>query len=174
MNGGGESYSGVVPAKQPKEGLGRPKEGLGRPKEVVEERPLTKENMGQSDSCQTQSRESETSGLDRVRQAAKEDKELPFTALLHHVTADLLGSSYASLKKPAAAGVDGVTWKEYGEGLEGRSIDLHGRIHRGALALNEDGVVSLSSDKVCRASSLMVSSTVAESLHPEKRWATTT
>jgi hypothetical protein len=69
MNGSGESYSGVVSVKQPNE-------GLGRPKEVAEERPLTKENAGQPNSCQTQSRKSESSGLDRVRQAAKEDKEL--------------------------------------------------------------------------------------------------
>ena len=62
MHGGGESYSGVVPAKQPNE-------GRGGPKEAVEGRPLTEENRGQSNSYRTQSRESETSGLDRVRQA---------------------------------------------------------------------------------------------------------
>ena len=67
-----------------------------------------------------------------MRQAAKEDKGLRFTALLHHVNIDLLRSSYQSLKKQAAAGVDGVTWEEYGEGLEDRLNDLHGRIHRGA------------------------------------------
>lgn len=125
MNGGEESYSGVVPAKQPNE-------GLGRSKEAVEGRALTKENMEQPDSYRTPGRESEPSGLDRVRQAAKEDKELRFTALLHHVTPELLGSSYQSLKKRAAAGVDGVTWQEYGEDLEERVSDLHRRIHSGA------------------------------------------
>ena len=69
----------------------------------------------------------------RVRaKAAKEDGKLQFTALLHHVSVDLLRSSYQSLKKRAAAGVDGVTREEYGEGLEERLTDLHGRIHRGA------------------------------------------
>jgi len=53
-------------------------------------------------------------------------------ALLHHVTVDLLRDSDHSLKKKAAAGVDGVTWREYGEGLEARISDLHGRIHLGA------------------------------------------
>ncbi len=125
MNGGGESYSGIVPAKQPNE-------SLGRPQEAVEGRPLTKENMEQLNLCRTPSRESEPNGLDRVRQAAKEDKGLRFTALLHHVNVDLLRSSYQSLKKRAAAGVDGVTWEEYGEDLEVRLADLHGRIHRGA------------------------------------------
>ena len=59
-------------------------------------------------------------------------KEVRFTALLHQGTDDLLRDSYHSLKKKAAAGVDGVTWREYGEGLEARISDLHGRIHRGA------------------------------------------
>lgn len=125
MNGKEESYSGVVPAKQPNE-------DLGGSQEAVEGRPLTEENMGESNLCRTQSRESKPNGLDRVREAAKKDKGLQFTALLHHVSIDLLRSSYYSLKRQAAAGVDGVTWKEYGEGLEERLADLHSRIHRGA------------------------------------------
>lgn len=88
--------------------------------------------MEQPDQCRTPSRESGPSGLDRVRQAAKGDKQLRFTALLHHVNVDLLRSSFHSLKRQAAAGVDGVTWQEYENGLEDRLIDLHGRIHRGA------------------------------------------
>jgi len=125
MYGGGESYSGVVPTKQPNE-------GRGRPQEVVEGRPLTKENMEEPNSCRTQSRESEPNGLDRVREAARKDGKLQFTALLHHVNIDLLRSSYYDLKKQAAAGVDGMTWEEYGQDLEARLADLHGRIHRGA------------------------------------------
>ncbi len=80
----------------------------------------------------TPSRESGPIGLDRVRQAAKEDGKLRFTALLHHVNIDLLRDSYYSLKKKAAPGVDGTTWKEYGEDMEVRLADLHGSIHRGA------------------------------------------
>jgi group II intron reverse transcriptase/maturase len=67
-----------------------------------------------------------------VREAAKKDKKLQFTALLHHVNIDLLRDSYRGLKKQAAPGVDEVTWKDYGEDLEARLADLHGRIHRGA------------------------------------------
>jgi group II intron reverse transcriptase/maturase len=52
--------------------------------------------------------------------------------LLHHVTVDLLRVSYTSLKRQAAPGVDGVTWQQYGEGLEERLADLHDRVHRGA------------------------------------------
>src|ERR1700733_545540 len=125
MHGGGESHSGVVPAKQPNE-------GQGGPQEAVEGRPLTKENMEESNLCRTQDRESKPSGLDRVRQAAKKDKGVRFTTLLHHVSIELLGSSYQSLKQRAAAGVDGMTWEEYGKDLEERLADLHGRIHRGA------------------------------------------
>ena len=81
MHGGGESYSGVVPAKQPNKG--------GRPSaEVVEGRPLAKENAEQSNQRRRQSRESGTSGLDRVREAAKKDRKLRFPALLHHVSDD--------------------------------------------------------------------------------------
>jgi RNA-directed DNA polymerase len=125
VHGDGESYSGVVPAKQPNKG-GKP------PAEVVEERPLTKENMEQSNLCRTPSRESGQSGLDRVRRVAKGDGKVRFTALLHHVTVDLLRSGYYSLKKRAAPGVDGVTWQDYGRDLEARLSDLHGRIHSGA------------------------------------------
>src|SRR6266496_6140483 len=125
MNSSGESYSDIVPAKQPNE-------DQGRSKEVVEGRTLTKENMEEPNSYRTQSRESESSGLDRVRQAAKKDKKLRFTALLHHVHIEQLRSSYQSLKKGAAAGVDGVTWAQYGENLEERLAELHGQIHRGA------------------------------------------
>jgi hypothetical protein len=63
--------------------------------------------MEEPNSYRTQSRESEPSGLDRVRQTARQDKEVRFTALLHHVNIDLLRSSYYSLKRRAAAGVDG-------------------------------------------------------------------
>ena len=52
--------------------------------------------------------------------------------MLHHVDIELLRGSYQNLKRGAAAGVDGVTWQEYGDGLEERLVDLHGRIHRGA------------------------------------------
>jgi group II intron reverse transcriptase/maturase len=125
MDGGGESYSGIVPTKQPNQ--------TGRPgAEVAEGRPLIKENTQQSNSYRTPSRTGEHSGLERVREAARRDKKQRFTALLHHVSIDLLQESYHSLKIKAAPGVDGMTWEEYGEELEGRLADLHGRIHRGA------------------------------------------
>ena len=122
---GGESYRAIVPAK-------RSNEGRGGPQEVVEGRALTKENAGQLNSRRTPSRGNGCNGLERVRQAAKGDKRLKFTVLLHHLNIDLLRSSYYSLKRQAAPGVDGVVWQEYEEGLEERLADLHGRIHRRA------------------------------------------
>src|SRR5712692_823271 len=125
MHGGGESYSGIVPAKQPNKS-GQP------PAEAVEGRPLTKENTSEPNSHRTPCRGTGSSGLERVREAARKDGKLKLTALLHHVSIDLLRSSYHSLKKQAAPGVDGMTWEEYGRDLEERLADLHGRIHRGA------------------------------------------
>jgi group II intron reverse transcriptase/maturase len=71
-------------------------------------------------------------GLNGVRKAAKERKQERFTALLHHITVDLLRDSFFALKRKAAPGVDGVTWQEYETGLEDRLFDLHSRVHRGA------------------------------------------
>ena len=73
-----------------------------------------------------------TAGLERVRTAARLKKKERFTALLHHVTIDLLRQAYAWLRPGAAAGVDGVSWEEYGVELDRRLADLHARIHRGS------------------------------------------
>ena len=79
----------------------------------------------------TQSGERVSQGLHGVRQRAKENKQERFTALLHHVTPQLLEESYYAIKRKAAPGVDGVTWPEYGIGLAERLNDLHSRVHRG-------------------------------------------
>jgi len=125
MNDDGESYGGIVPTKQPNK-------GDRAPAKVVEGRPQTKENTQQPNLGRTPSRESRPNGLERVREAARKDRKLKFTALLHHVSIDLLRDSYFSLKRQAASGVDGMTWEEYGRDLEVRLADLHGQIHRGA------------------------------------------
>jgi RNA-directed DNA polymerase len=71
-------------------------------------------------------------GLWGVREAAKRDKKLRFTALLHHIDFEMLLESYYELKRSAAPGIDGVTWHAYGQDLEERIADLLGRVHRGA------------------------------------------
>jgi RNA-directed DNA polymerase len=100
--------------------------------ELAERRGGAEGNAVEHGMRRTPSRESMTHGLDRVRQAAKERKRERFTALLHHIDVELLRSAYGWLRKAASAGVDGVTWAAYGEGLEHKLVDLHGRIHRGA------------------------------------------
>ena len=65
-----------------------------------------------------------------VRKAARKDKRTRFTALLHHVSINLLRDSYYALRRDAAPGVDGITWKEYEANLDEKLADLHRRIHR--------------------------------------------
>jgi group II intron reverse transcriptase/maturase len=100
--------------------------------EVVEGRPETKENIMESNTQPTQSGARVYQGLQGVRQRARSNKQERFTALLHHITPQLLLESYYALKRRAAPGVDGMTWQEYGIRLEDRIQDLHGRVHRGA------------------------------------------
>jgi group II intron reverse transcriptase/maturase len=73
-----------------------------------------------------------SSDLDRVRRVARRDKDVRFTALLHHVTVERLEAAYRAIRPGAAPGVDGVTWKDYGQDLEANLRDLHARVHRGA------------------------------------------
>lgn len=100
--------------------------------ESMERRGDTKGNESMAITRRTQRRESVSSGLARVRQLAKEQPKLRFTALMHHFTPELLRQSYFWLKRNAAPGVDGVTWEAYGNGLDASLVDLHARVHRGA------------------------------------------
>jgi hypothetical protein len=101
--------------------------------ESMEGRGPAKGNEVEQNACRTLSRTKDAhSALDRVRQRARRDKKAKFTALLHHVTLDRLRQSYLVLKRGAAAGVDGVTWHQYGENLEENLRRLHERVQRGA------------------------------------------
>ncbi len=122
----GKSDGRVVPAKPANEG---PPTG---PEEPAEGRRPAKGNAVQDAAPRTQSRTRAPTGLQGVREAARRDRRARFTSLLHHVTVEWLRESYHSLNKRAAAGVDGVTWREYGERLEERLTDLHARVHRGS------------------------------------------
>lgn len=111
----------------------KPTNGGGRPQpEPVERRGEAEGNAHQPSMLRTPSRDGVTAGLERVRTAARLKKEERFTALLHHVDVDLLRDVYSWLKRDAAAGVDGVTWDDYGVDLDRRLADLHARIHRGS------------------------------------------
>ena len=126
MNEPGKSDSPIVPKKRPNE-TGAPEE------EVVEERGLTKGNPQEQNVLRTQGRDGASPALERIRQAAKKDRKQRFTALLHHVyDKDRLLASYRSLRRDAAAGVDQITWEEYGQDLGSRLQDLSARLKRGA------------------------------------------
>lgn len=99
--------------------------------ERVEPRAGTKGNAGQPHTQRTQSRAGVSQGLDRVRHVAKQRKKAKFTALLHHVTVELLRDAFMALKRRAAPGVDGLTWQDYETELEGNLQDLHTRVQRG-------------------------------------------
>jgi group II intron reverse transcriptase/maturase len=140
MNERGKSDRPVVPVKFSNK--------AGQPAaEGMEGRGLTKGNLQQQNASRTQSRGKGVPGdrssslgsfnapsaLERIRQAASKDKEMRFTALFHHICApEALRTAYLSLKREAAPGVDGETWRHYGEALEINLQDLSHRLKQGA------------------------------------------
>jgi hypothetical protein len=103
--------------------------------EGPEERQAAKRNVEQAPAPRTQRRTRASMGLDGVREAARANKaagkEVRFTALMHHITPQLLIDSFMKLKKSAAAGVDRVTWRDYEEGLLERIGRLWEAVHSG-------------------------------------------
>jgi RNA-directed DNA polymerase len=100
--------------------------------ELVEQRAGAKGNANEQSTHRTQSRERVSQALERVRKAARLRKEEKFTALLHHIDIDLLREAFFALKRDAAPGVDGVTWRAYEADLDLNLTDLASRVHRGA------------------------------------------
>ena len=96
-----------------------------------EGRPPTAGNSERTPSPRTQGRTGESCGLLGVREVARQDKRVRFTALLHHVTVERLRASFFALKRDAAPGIDGVTWRAYETDLDARLGPLHERVHRG-------------------------------------------
>ena len=113
MHVDGKSDGRAVPTKCPNKSGNPLAEGM-------EGSRSAEENTEQTTASQTQSWGDALSGLRGVREAARRDKRLQFTALLHHVSVSLLESSFYALKRDAAPGVDGVTWSEYETGLSER------------------------------------------------------
>src|SRR6266567_7383655 len=125
-NGPGKSDRPTVPGRSPNNARQPAAEGM-------EGKGLAKGNLLEQNASRTPSRKDAPSALERVRQAAKKDKQLRFTALLHHIyNPETLRVAYFSLKKEAAPGVDGETWRHYGEELERNLQNLSERLKRGA------------------------------------------
>src|SRR6266404_6368050 len=100
--------------------------------EPVEPRAGTKGNANQQDTGRTQSRETVSQVLARIRQTARERKKERFTALFHHINVELLRDAFFTVRREAAPGVDGVTWQDYEANVETNLQDLHARVQRGA------------------------------------------
>ncbi len=127
MHDQGQSDRPVVPTKSPN--------NSGEPgAEGMEGRGLAKGNLNQPNAPRTLSRDDGVrSALERVREAAERDRQVRFTALLHHVyNVEQLRVAYHALKRDAAPGIDGETWGHYGEALEERLADLSERLKRRA------------------------------------------
>lgn len=126
MHGQEKSDRPIVPGKLPNKAARVAAEG-------VEGRGPAKGNPQKPAILRTQGRARVGEGLERIRQVALRGKEVRFTALFHHVYAvDMLREAYLGLKRDAAPGVDGETWRHYGEDLEGNLLDLSERLKRGA------------------------------------------
>jgi len=123
INATQKSDTPIVPGKPPNK---------GKPAEVVEGRGVAKGNVEETPADRAQNRTPASMGLQGMREAAKKDKGCKFTSLLHHITPTLLFESFYALKQNAAAGIDGVTWREYEEGVFARVDELHREIHTGA------------------------------------------
>lgn len=121
MNTSRKSDEGVVPTNR-RRPSGR---GMG------EGRPEASGNPNWPTMSEAQDSDLMSSGLERIRQAARRDKGMRFTSLLHHVSIGALEDAYRSLQRAASPGVDGVTWADYGENLAARLADLHERVHAG-------------------------------------------
>ena len=125
MHGHGKSDGCIVPAKLPDNAAHAGAEAVEgrRPAEGNTDRPT---RAGHS------AGQCVPSGLDRVREAARRDKQARFTALLHHVDADRLRAAYRAINPKAAPGIDQVTWDAYGQNLRVNLEDLLRRVHSGA------------------------------------------
>ena len=106
--------------------------GTAVPAESMERRTEAKGNPESQNMRRTQDRESVSQAADRIRRFVQREPRQRLTTLLHHVTVEALRWSFFELKKDAAAGADGMTWRMYEEGLEGRLADLHDHVHSGA------------------------------------------
>ena len=111
----------------------KPTNKAGQPvAELVERRAGAKGNAIQHNTRRAQDRESVTQALGRIRQAARLRSKERFTTLFHHITPALLRLAFSELKRNAAPGVDGMTWRTYEADLDQNLAALHDKVHRGS------------------------------------------
>src|SRR3979411_3343653 len=121
-----EKSDPAIVAVKPTNKAGQPDAELGEPRAGAEG------NVRQQSTGRAQYRGTVSQALERIRQAARQRKKEKFTALFHHVSTDHLAEAFSEPKENAAAGVDGLTCRDYEQHLERNLEDLHARVHRGA------------------------------------------
>lgn len=128
-HGRGKSDCCVVPQKRPNKAVGVDPAAA----EAVEGRRRAKGNAVQLRMSRRSIRTYDVNtALDGIRQTAKGRRGAKFTTLMHHIYAvERLQRAYEALSRNAAAGVDGHTWKSYGQHLQARLADLSDRLARG-------------------------------------------
>jgi RNA-directed DNA polymerase len=122
--GSGESDAGMVPEKSAKTRV--------TPVESMEGRAAAEGKSAHGNARRAQDRERAPTQVERIGERAKEKGRERFTNLLSALKVPLLTEAYQRLRRSAAPGVDGVTWEDYGEGLDARLLDLQDRLHRGS------------------------------------------
>jgi RNA-directed DNA polymerase len=110
----------------------KPANKAGRPvAELVEGRGWVDGNAELQSTVRTQSREAVSQAQCRIREAVNRNSKEKLTALLHHISVDVLRAAFFALKRRAAPGIDAVTWDTYEEGRECKLADLHRGLHAG-------------------------------------------
>ena len=133
MNGSRKSDRPVVATKPANKSGAASNDVAAAPAERVERRGLAKGKPPRQNTNRAQDRANVQSALGRIRRVAVQDKQAKFTSLMHHIYhLSQLREAYYGLKRDAAAGVDGETWRQYGEHLESNLADLSARLRRGA------------------------------------------
>ena len=126
MMHGREKSDPAIVARKPTNVAGQPAA------EPVERRAGAEGNAGQQSTCRARDRVGVSQALGRVRRAARHRRRERFTALFHHLSPGLLREAFLALRRDAAPGADGLTWRDYEAELGPRLADLHARVHRGA------------------------------------------
>src|SRR5262249_20386524 len=124
MHGAKKSHSSIVPVKP----ANKAEQSAA---ESVEGDDGTKRKAELQSTVRTQSREAVSQAQDRIREAVNRNGE-KLTALLHHVSVDVLRWAFFNLKKQAAPGIDGLIWADYAADLDRNLTDLHAKVHSGA------------------------------------------
>lgn len=119
-----KSDEAVVPKKSAKTRV--------TPVERMEGRAEAKGKSDARNASSTQREQEATTFLHRIGERARQRPDEKWTNLLSHIRVPFLREAYQRLRKNGATGVDQVSWREYGERLDERLLDLENRIHRGS------------------------------------------